>query len=398
MNVFDPCASWAYAPTNHPPTDLALSNTRVEEDLPVGTSVGTFSTTDPDAGDTHTYTLVLGTGSADNDAFTIDGAILRTAEVFDYATQNLYYIRVQTTDSAGETYQRPFTITVTQAASNRPPTDIGLSNTSVLESQPPGTEVGTFSVTDPDEGDTHTYSLVAGEGAADNDAFSIDGDTLRTTRVFTYAIQNRYHIRVQVVDSNESTYQKPFTITVTQEKTNHPPTDINLSSTSVLEGQLEGTAVGTFSTVDPDVGDTHVYTLVNGAGDTHNSVFTIDGNTLRTAEVLTYATQSMYHIRVQSEDQEGENYQKPFTITVVEAGAETWVISQWTFGRDWLSVSPNSGNGAEMVNVSADITGLDVGQHTGVITLTSGEDEVVVDVTLTVYEAMRVYLPLLFRQ
>lgn len=397
MNVFDPCATWDYGQTNQQPTDIILSNARVEEDLPVGTSVGTFNTVDPDPGDTHTYTLVDGAGAADNDAFTIDDAILRTAEVFDYATQDVYHIRVQTDDGQGGTYQEPFVITVTQAASNRPPTNIKLSSTSVLEGQPVGTAVGTFSATDPDEGDTHTYILVAGPGDADNDAFTIDGDTLKTAEIFVYATQSVYYIRVQAEDSNEGTYQKPFTITVMPEGTNRPPTDINISSTRVLEGQPAGAAVGTFSTVDPDVGDTYTYTLVSGAGDAHNGAFTIDGDLLKTAEIFTYTMQSVYNIRVQTEDQEGETYQKPFTITVIEAGAEAWTISHATSVMDWLSVAPDLGNGADVVDVSVSVAGLDVGQYAGVITVTSGANEVVVDVTLTLQEEVRVYLPLVLR-
>jgi hypothetical protein len=58
---------------NDPPTDISLSNSTVAESQPVGTAVGTFSTADPNPGDTHTYSLVAGTGDADNGSFTIVG-------------------------------------------------------------------------------------------------------------------------------------------------------------------------------------------------------------------------------------------------------------------------------------------------------------------------------------
>ncbi len=179
--------------------------------------------------------------------------------------------------------------------------------------------------------------------------------------------------------------------------TNHPPTDINLSGDSVLEGRPAGEEVGTFSTVDPDIGDTHTYRLVSGAGDAHNSAFTIDGDKLQTAEILTYATQSVYNIRVQTEDKDGEIYQKPFTITVVQADTEAWVVSHATSGGAWLSVGPDSGDGAGAVDVSVNVAGLEAGQYTGIITVTAGAEEVVVDVTLTLYEDVLVYLPLVLR-
>jgi hypothetical protein len=63
-------------PANQAPTDIALSNTSVAENSPLGTTNGTLSTTDPDAGDTHTYSLVANFG--DNTAFTIEGTALKT--------------------------------------------------------------------------------------------------------------------------------------------------------------------------------------------------------------------------------------------------------------------------------------------------------------------------------
>src|SRR5262249_11057425 len=62
---------------------------------------------------------------------------------------------------------------------------------------------------------------------------------------------------------------------------NHPPTNILLSSNSVAEGKPAGTAVGTLSAIDSDSGDSHTFALVNGAGSTDNSSFTIAGDELR---------------------------------------------------------------------------------------------------------------------
>jgi len=102
--------------TNHAPTDISLSSTSVVEGQPIGTVVGTFSTTDPDTGDTHDYELVSGTGDTDNDSFDIVLDELKAQEVFDYDTKSSYSIRVRTTDSGDGnlTYEKVFTITVTE--------------------------------------------------------------------------------------------------------------------------------------------------------------------------------------------------------------------------------------------------------------------------------------------
>jgi len=98
---------------NSAPTDIALSNSTVAENEPINTVVGTFSTTDPDAGDTFTYTLVSGTGDTDNGSFNILGSSLRTSESFDYETKNSYSIRVRSTDNGGLWVEKQFIITIT---------------------------------------------------------------------------------------------------------------------------------------------------------------------------------------------------------------------------------------------------------------------------------------------
>ena len=68
---------------NYPPTTLSLSPNSVLENRPVGTTVGTLTTTDPKGSDTHTFTLVSSTSctsnGADNANFSVIGNTLRTS-------------------------------------------------------------------------------------------------------------------------------------------------------------------------------------------------------------------------------------------------------------------------------------------------------------------------------
>ena len=99
---------------NQKPTNILLSNTVIAENLPINTVVGTFSTTDPDADDTFTYTLVSGSGDSGNGAFNISGNQLRTSAIFDYEAQDSYSIRIRTTDQGGLFFEKTFTITVVE--------------------------------------------------------------------------------------------------------------------------------------------------------------------------------------------------------------------------------------------------------------------------------------------
>ncbi len=195
------------------PTDIALSSSSISENNAVGDLIGTFSTTDPDIDDTHTYTLVAGEGDNDNASFTLAGADLQAAEVFDFETQSNFSIRVKTNDGNGGTFEEVFTISVTDV--NEAPEAISLSANSIEENNAIGDVIGSFSTTDPDAGDTHTYTLVAGEGDSDNASFTIDDSQLKASEVFDYEVKSSYNIRVQTTDGNDSTLESTFTVTIT---------------------------------------------------------------------------------------------------------------------------------------------------------------------------------------
>ncbi|WP_353737102.1 S8 family serine peptidase, partial [Microcystis sp. M40BS1] len=127
------------------PTDLALSATTVNENVPVNTVIGTFSTTDPDTGNTFTYSLIAGTGDTDNSAFSIVGNQLQINNSPDFETKNSYSIRVKTTDQGGLSFEKTLTITVNdvnETPTNQAPTNLALSATTVNENVPVNTVIG----------------------------------------------------------------------------------------------------------------------------------------------------------------------------------------------------------------------------------------------------------------
>ena len=88
------------------PSDLALSNPIVARAAVIGTTVGTFTTTDPTPGDAFTYTLVEGAGSTHNALFAITANALETdRDLNEFAGGTIFSIRVRTTDVAGAFYE-----------------------------------------------------------------------------------------------------------------------------------------------------------------------------------------------------------------------------------------------------------------------------------------------------
>jgi hypothetical protein len=148
---------------NQAPSDLSLSPASVAENQPAATTVGTLTVTDPNAGDTHSYSLVAGGGSGDNGSFTLAGTALRTNAVFDYEAKSSYSVRIRVTDADGAGYEEQFAISVTDAVENANPVAVD------------DTEGGTE--------DTQLDLPVSGAGSpAENDT-DADSDPLTVTAV-----------------------------------------------------------------------------------------------------------------------------------------------------------------------------------------------------------------------
>jgi subtilisin-like proprotein convertase family protein len=100
-------------PINDAPNNLTLSNTNIAENQPIGKVIGNFTSTDPDANNTFTYSLVSGIGATDNALFYISNNQLKTNKSFDFETKNSYIIQVRTTDQGRLSFEKQFTIGIT---------------------------------------------------------------------------------------------------------------------------------------------------------------------------------------------------------------------------------------------------------------------------------------------
>ena len=234
----------------------------------------------------------------------------------NYETENTCSIRVRATDKGGLSVEKPLTISVTNR--NESPTDIVLSSDAIPEAQPAGTVVGSFSTIDPDFDNTFTYSLVDGSGSDDNAEFVLDGDALITTAVLDYETCSYYTIRVRSTDQDGLYTERAFAIAVTN--VNESPTDVSLANTAIAENQPAGTVVGSFTTTDPDAGNTFFYALVSGDGSTDNAQFTIDGDTLKTAASVRLRGQEQLSDPRPRDRRQRMYTEKELTISVLDVG------------------------------------------------------------------------------
>ncbi len=186
---------------NHAPTNVTLDNTTVLEDAP-GAVIGNLTVTDPDVGDTHTFTV-------SDPRFQVVGSVLELASgvSLSHETEPTVPLAITATDQGALSVTDNFTITVLHV--NHPPSDLTLSNNTVPE-QDAGAVVGTLTGTDPDVGDTLTYSVV-------NDArFTVVNNVLELNLGMSvlYANAATLVLDVRVTDQGGLSLTRSFVIDV----------------------------------------------------------------------------------------------------------------------------------------------------------------------------------------
>lgn len=317
---------------NEAPEDVYPGNNEFDEGIEANTGFTDILVDDEDLEDVHTFTLVAGEGDTDNDKFEIgfneiEGSFLTTLVDFDFETQDEFSIRLRATDAGGlfvESIANIYLYDVDEA-----PTDIILSSDNVDENSSPGTVVATLSTEDDDIGDTHTYTLVSGEGDEDNNAFQISDDQLLNEGNLNFETKSSYNIRIQTEDDNGDTFEKAFVIAIND--VNEAPTDITLDNKSVNESMPLGTLIGILTTEDIDEGDTHTYTIEEGcvecrtSGDATDN-FIIEGNELRTNTIFDFETQDEYFITITSTDEGGLTYPNGYIIVINDLPAQVTAI------------------------------------------------------------------------
>lgn len=295
--------------TNDVPSDLTLATAVINENINIGTVLGALATTDEDSGDSFTYSLVSGAGATNNGSFVITNGSLVTSGAIDFETQSTLSVRVQTTDAAGASFIKVFSIKVNNV--NEAPTDLSSTGLTIIENTGADVEVGALSTTDPDAGDSFVYSLST---ETDNANFKIIEGKLVTNGSFNFEEKSNYAVRVKTQDVAGLSYEETLTISVLDANDN--PTDLGISATTVAENSPISTSVGNLTVTDEDVNDTFKYSLVAGEGDSGNAFFEITGGALLTKSILDFEMQNSYPIRLRVRDSGGSFFDKNLTITV----------------------------------------------------------------------------------
>lgn len=343
---------------NDAPTDIVLSGTSIDENAAANTEVATLSVIDQDFGDTFTYALVDDAGGRFKLDATGTKILVADGSRLDFETASSHAIRVRVTDAGGLSIEKTVIIglnEVAEAPANRAPTDITLSggakgNASVDENAGAGIVVGELAASDPDTGDSFTYTLLDDAGGR----FRLDASGTRLLvsdgSLIDYEATTSYVVKVQVSDGKGGTFVKALAVAVNN--LNEAPTDLVFIGGTVDENATTNVFVGSLAAVDEETSGTYLYELIDNAG----GRFKIgpDGRSILVANgsLLDYETAPFHDIRVRVRDG-GHSFEKVIRINLSDVTEAPPNAAPTDIALSVTSVSENAANGMIIGTFSA---------------------------------------------
>ena len=233
----------------------------INENSPNGTGVGTVVATDPNAGQTLTYTIVSGNT---NNAFTLNSStgqiIVANSAAINYESASSFALIVRVTDNGTGNLWSQATITINILNINEPPV-ISNQAFSIAQNLPNGTLVGTVQASDPDQGQVLTFSITGGNT---NSCFAINASTGTITVANAVALTPQtFNLTVRATDNGNPSLYTQATVSVTVTSVNQAPV-INNQSFNTAQGSPNGTVIGTVIASDPNQGQTLSYSITGG--------------------------------------------------------------------------------------------------------------------------------------
>lgn len=188
----------------------------------------------------------------------------------------------------------------------------------VYENASVGAVIGFINSSDVDSGQEVMYSLLANAGGR----FRIAGQELRLQSRLNYEERSSFSVIVEAKDDGSPRQASVSVLNITVMDSNDPPTRIIFKGGLIPEftkhnsrGTHNGSVIGNFTTVDEDIDQSHVYSII---GD--NNLFTINHSLLIVAwaERLDFESRDIWTLRVRSVDPLGSSVTSLIEIRLLD--------------------------------------------------------------------------------
>ena len=223
---------------------VTLSNSTIVENPQVGTIVGFIGVTGEGASENAAFRLIdPGSGRFEIKPISQEGILNWVlvvknsvsgdgSSLFDFENDalNQFTFKISATGDVGTVVAlTTFTVSVTD---NTAPTEVILSDSSVVEHAQTGTVIGSLWAFDPDDDDTFTYTLTDNAGGRFD---IVDGNVVvKDGSLLDYLSAKSHQITVEVKDSDGNVYTESLTINVSDA--------VNLQDAAATDDRLFGSA------------------------------------------------------------------------------------------------------------------------------------------------------------
>ena len=324
---------------NDAPT-VTDQNVSVDENAAFNTLVATAAATDIDTGDSVTWTIASGNT---NGAFSIDNTSgeVRVAKPLelDFESNPGYSLTVRAADENGGVDTGVITVSFNDL--NEAPT-ANNATLSITENSASGTSVGFVSGSDPDSGDSLTWSILSGNM---NGAFSLNAATGELTvanpSTLDFETTSTHTLNVQAQDVGGLT--DSATVVVNVSNVDEAPTTTGLADVFVNEDSAD--VVIDLKTAFSDVETPSAalsYSIVGNSNSTLFSGTSIVGGNL-TLKFAANANGNAF-VTVRAADPQGLFVTTAFNVVVAPvADAPTSAADSYVVFGDQLTVPPSGG-------------------------------------------------------
>ena len=311
-----------------------------------GTLVGTVVASDPNQGQALAYTITSGNT---NGAFALNQSNGRvTIANASAVTGNPFNLIVRVTDNGTPALWSQATITINITASPNQAPVINNQSFSVSQNAVNGTLAGTVVASDPDQGQTLTYTITSGNT---NGAFALDQNNGRLTVANASAITgNAFNLIVRATDNGTPALWSQATISINITTSSNLAPVINNQSFTTSLTAANGTLLGTVVASDPNPGQTLAYTITSG---NTNGAFALNQSngrlTIANASAITGTSFSLI-VRATDNGTPALWSQATITILVTGGGSQAPIIADQSF-----TVEPYAPNGTNIGIVVATV-------------------------------------------
>ena len=248
----------------------------LNENMPNGTEFGSVLATDPDVGQTLTYSII---GGNTNSAFQINASTgilsVNNSLGLDYESLNTFGLTVRVQDNGQGNLFSQAIITINLTDVNEVPI-INNQTFIVPENSPDGHQVGFVEASDPDDGQSLFYTIIGGNI---DDAFELNSTTgeliVANSNALILALNLIFDLTVEVIDNGSGNLNSQAIVSVSVTEVNQSPVIIN-QTFSIAENSPNGQQVGVVVASDPDAGQTLTYSIISG---NTNNAFAINAGT-----------------------------------------------------------------------------------------------------------------------